>query len=162
MVSIRLPIYNSSSPLSKLLGSFISASITTGIIVTPMFYNFFDFLERSKYLSFFSPFFDFPYVVCWNGQIHYTEHSLFFLIIMMSGLRLQSDALFLSQNPRESYASHSQGQILTSTDSMLKFLFYNNYHIRVFHSFSWWSFTGVWVTASLLKSPGLFSGFWPF
>ena len=25
-----------------------------------------------------------------------------------------------------------------------------------------WSFTGVWVTASLLKSPGLISVFWPF
>ena len=25
---------------------------------------------------------------------------------------------------------------------------------------SWWSFTGVWETASLFKSPGLFSGFW--
>ena len=35
--------------------------------------------------------------------------------------------------------------------------------IRVFHiSISWWSFTEVWVTASLLKSPGLFSVFWPF
>ena len=37
------------------------------------------------------------------------------------------------------------------------------YSLRVFHiSFSWGSFTGVWVTASLLKSPGLFSVFWPF
>ena len=35
--------------------------------------------------------------------------------------------------------------------------------IKVFHiSVSWWSFTGDWVTASLLKSPGLFSVFWPF
>ena len=35
--------------------------------------------------------------------------------------------------------------------------------IRVFHiSVSWWSFTGVRVTASLLKSPGLFSVFCPF
>ena len=35
--------------------------------------------------------------------------------------------------------------------------------IRVFHiSVSWWSFTGDWVTASLLKFPGLFSVFWPF
>ena len=34
-------------------------------------------------------------------------------------------------------------------------------HLRVFHtSISWWSFTGVWVTTSLLKSPGLFSVFW--
>ena len=35
--------------------------------------------------------------------------------------------------------------------------------IRVFHiSISWWSFTGDWVKARLLKSPGLFSAFWPF
>ena len=37
------------------------------------------------------------------------------------------------------------------------------YSFRVFHiSVNWWFFTGVWVTASLLKSPGLVSGFWPF
>ncbi len=37
------------------------------------------------------------------------------------------------------------------------------YSFRVFHiSVSWWFFTGVWVTASLLRSPGLVSGFWPF
>ena len=37
--------------------------------------------------------------------------------------------------------------------SMELLLFYS---LRVFHiSFSWWSFNGVWVTASLLKSPGL-------
>ena len=44
-------------------------------------------------------------------------------------------------------------------------LYYYYYYyllIRVFHiSISWWSFTGDWVTASLLKSPGLFSVFWP-
>ena len=32
-----------------------------------------------------------------------------------------------------------------------------SYSSRVFHiSVSWWSFTGVWVTASLLKSPQVF------
>ena len=37
------------------------------------------------------------------------------------------------------------------------------YSFRVFHiSISWWFFTGVSVTTSLLKSPGLFSVFWPF
>ena len=35
--------------------------------------------------------------------------------------------------------------------------------IRVFLiSVNWWSFTGVWTTASLLRSPELFSVFWPF
>ena len=43
------------------------------------------------------------------------------------------------------------------------YYYYYYYSLRVFHiSFSWWSFTGVWVTTSLLKSPGLFSVFWPF
>ena len=37
------------------------------------------------------------------------------------------------------------------------------YSLRVFHvSVSWWFFTGVWVTVSLPKYPGLFSVFWPF
>ena len=43
--------------------------------------------------------------------------------------------------------------------------YYHYYYllIWVFHiSLSWWSFTGVWRTASLLKSLGLFSVFWPF
>ena len=36
------------------------------------------------------------------------------------------------------------------------------YSSRVFHiSISWWFFTRVWVTASLLKYPGLVSVFWP-
>ena len=37
------------------------------------------------------------------------------------------------------------------------------YSFRVFHiSVNWWFYTGVWLTASLLKSPGLVLGFWPF
>ena len=39
------------------------------------------------------------------------------------------------------------------------FLFY---FLRDFHiSVGWWFFTGVWATASLLNSPGLFWVFWP-
>ena len=41
-------------------------------------------------------------------------------------------------------------------------IYYNFTHLRVFHtSVSWWFFTGVWITAYLLKSPGLFLVFWP-
>ena len=37
------------------------------------------------------------------------------------------------------------------------------YSFRILHiSASWWFLTGVWVTASLLKSPGLVSVFCPF
>ena len=43
------------------------------------------------------------------------------------------------------------------------FHFYYYSLIIAFHiSRSRWFFTGVWVTASLLKSPGLFLVFWPF
>ena len=47
--------------------------------------------------------------------------------------------------------------------SMIQFIIIIIYSLRVFHiSFSWWSFTGVWVTSSLLKTPRLFSVFWLF
>ena len=37
------------------------------------------------------------------------------------------------------------------------------HHYEFFTSvFCWWFFTGDWVTASLLKSPGFVSVFWPF
>ena len=37
------------------------------------------------------------------------------------------------------------------------------YSLRVFHiTISWWFFTGVWMTASHLNSPGLLSVFWSF
>ena len=41
--------------------------------------------------------------------------------------------------------------------------YYYYFLVRVFHiSVSWWFFTGIWLTASLLKSPGLLSVFWQF
>ena len=47
--------------------------------------------------------------------------------------------------------------------SLLLLLFSLSFtYLRVFHtSVRWWFFAGVWVTASLLKSPGLFSVSWP-
>ena len=45
---------------------------------------------------------------------------------------------------------------------LLYYYYYYNNTFWVFHtSMSWWSFTEVWATASLLRSPGLFSVFWP-
>ena len=47
--------------------------------------------------------------------------------------------------------------------STILYYYYNYYSFRAFHiSVSWWFLTGVWVTASLLRSPELVSGFWPF
>ena len=42
--------------------------------------------------------------------------------------------------------------------SLLLLFYYYIFHTSV----RWWSFTGVWVTASLFMSLGLFSIFWPF
>ena len=68
-----------------------------------------------------------------------------------------------------SFFSHSFSFILWSTGTVksinlqVLFLLFIIYSFRIFHiSVSWWFFTGVWVTASLLKSPGLVSEFLPF
>ena len=76
MVSARLPIYNSPSPLIKPLGIVPSEQITIGITVTLMFHCFFSSLARSRYLSFFV-FFYFHSVVHRDGKVHYSADSLF-------------------------------------------------------------------------------------
>ena len=55
------------------------------------------------------------------------------------------------------FLHNSQGVTFpTQSCLVLLLLFLLSFHISV----SWWSFTGVWVTASLLRSPGLFWVFW--
>ena len=55
---------------------------------------------------------------------------------------------------------HSFFSSQTRSRSLLLLLLYS---FRAFHiSVNWWFYTRVWVRASLLKSPGLVSGFWPF
>ena len=59
-------------------------------------------------------------------------------------------------------AKTAHWQVVVVVVVLLLLLYYYYYSLRVFYtSISWWSFTGVWVTASLLKSTGLFSVFWP-
>ena len=56
-------------------------------------------------------------------------------------------------------------QCVVRQDGKIHYYYYYYYcylHWSFSHQRNWWSFTGVWVTASLLKSPGLFSVFWPF
>ena len=54
MVSTRPPTSKSSSPFVNPLVTVPNAPITIGIIVTCMFYSFFNSLAKSRYLSFFS------------------------------------------------------------------------------------------------------------
>ena len=169
MVSIRPLISNSSSPLfSKLLRTVPSPLITFSITVSFMFHGFLSFLARSKYLSLFSVSFIFTpfsarttilfsfFFFCFCFLLFFSNYYefCFFLIGIMQ-------SVFISKC-REFYVSFSRKY---SGFYIYPFVIWYNYYllIRVFHiSVSWWSFTRVWVRASLLKSPGLFSVFWPF
>ena len=86
MVSTCPPTSKSSSPFSNPLATVPNAPITIGIIVTCVFYSFFNFLARSRYLSFFSHSFSF---ILWSAGTAKTTilQVLFFLfIIIKSGL----------------------------------------------------------------------------
>ena len=125
----------------------------------------------------------------WTTGVDCSNSLFYFLASLGLAFLPKLGDLFVTQTPREFCASHFAGQsnfnflhnsqwITFPTQScVLLYSFYAIFvsiitkptlaifflHIRVFHiSVSWWFFTGVWVTASLLKSPGLFSVFWPF
>ena len=55
--------------------------------------------------------------------------------------------------------------LFIDTYSLSVYVFYHYYYFTLLKVFPtsviWWFLTGVWVTTSLLKSPGLFSVVWP-
>ena len=65
MVSTCPPTSESSSPFHNPLVTELKAPITTGIIVTYMFHNFFNFPGGSRFLSFFSLSFSF---ILWSAR----------------------------------------------------------------------------------------------
>ena len=76
-------------------------------------------------------------------------------IILSAPITIGITVIFMFYNVFNSLANSRYWLLLLLS---LLLLFYS---MRDFHtSGSWWSFTGVLVTASL-KSPGLFSAFWP-
>ena len=81
MISTRPPTSNSSSPFNIPLVTVPKAPITIDIIVTGMFHSFFNSLARSKYLSFFFPFFQFYSVVSRDSKVDNFTNSLFLLLI---------------------------------------------------------------------------------
>ena len=126
---------------------------------------FFNSIARTRNLSFFFFFFRFLLILLSGlpGQQspQFDNFSIRYWVSSSVFVWLRLGDPFVHQNPWELCASHSPGHILgcAYTFCLLLLLLL----IRVFHiSVSWWSFTGVWVAASLLKSPGLFSVFWPF
>ena len=140
MVSTRPLISKSSSLLKNPLVTVSKTPITIGIIVIFRFHSFFQFPSKVKVLTLLFTFFQFYSVVSWDSKVSSFATSLFLLLIFISSGLL--------------------AEIRWSV-SYVKVLFfcccYYYYSFGVFHiSLSWWFFTGVWVTASLLKSPGLF------
>ena len=133
MVSTRPPNFKSSRPFNNPLVTVPKAPVTIAIIVTFMFHSFFNSLARSRYLSLFSHSFSFILWSAGTAKLRFCWFSFFFFFLLII---------------------ISSGLLAEIRWSVCSF--------RVFHiSVSWWVFTEDWVTASLLKSPGLFSVFWP-
>ena len=106
---------------------------TDGITVTFMFHSFFNSQVKSRYFLFI--FFQFLSVISRDSKVHSSASFPFLLIITWSG-RLAEIRWII----------------------VISIIIYG---LRVYPiSVSWWSFTRVWLAASLLKSPGLFSVFW--
>ena len=86
MVSTRPSTSKSSRPFSNPLVTIPKTPITIGIIVTFTFHSFFNYLARSRYLSFFSHSFSFYSVVSRDRKVYNFASSLFLLIIIRSDL----------------------------------------------------------------------------
>ena len=133
-VSTHPIISKSSSLCTNPLLTVPRAPITIGIIVTFIFYSFFNSQARFRYLSYFSFSFTFTLWSAWTAKSTILQVLLLFCCCWLL-----------------------QGLILLLLLSLLSLLFsLQDYRTRV----SWWSFTGVWAMASLLRSPALFSVFW--
>ena len=118
-------------------------------------------ISRSENQPFFIIVLNWPsslWLVLWNlAHLWQTSIILFLYIFFALLLEWQWSASFLSSLVHVLRCSRPEN-----------YYYYHYYYyyylvIRDVHiSVSWWFSTGLWGTASLLKSPGLFSVFWPF
>ena len=153
IISILPLVYNFFRFLSRPLKTVPSATTATGITVTScstVFVVLFCSLAKTNYLFIFLLSFIFTLR---STETPKSTKCLFFCFV---------------GKYRVSFAWELPIP-LSPHNLLIQFLYelsiddFNIYSFRVFHiRVSWWSFTGFWVTASLLKSPGLFSVFWPF
>ena len=131
-----------------------------------MFHSFFNSLARSRYFLLFT-FLQIYSVVRRDSKVYNFTDSLFLLIIMRSdllaGIRWSVCMLKSHRSLCESFSRTGAGLCIYHflygrTDIIIIIIIIP---LRVFNtSVSWWFYTGIWVTASILKSPGLFSVFW--
>ena len=112
MVSTRPLTSMSSTPFSNPLVTVPNAPIKISIIVTWMFYNFFNSLARSRYLSFFSHSFSF---ILWSaGTAKSTILQVLFLLLIIttSGRLAEITWSVCMSNPIGVYVCHFLGQTL--------------------------------------------------
>ena len=83
MVAFLFLISNSSSVLSKPLGTIANTPITIGITITPMFLNFLSSLARFKYLTIFSR--SFLFTLWSTGTAKFTWLQVLFFLLINSG-----------------------------------------------------------------------------
>ena len=157
MVSTRRPTSKSSSHFSNPLVTVPNAPI--GIIVTCMFHSFFQFPSKVDVLILLFKFFQFNSVVSRDSKVYNFATSLFRWLLFGLVFWPKLGDPCVSQSPIGVYVCYFQWQVL----GCAYYYYYYYSLIRAFHiSVSRWFFIGVWVKASLLKSPGLFIVFWPF
>ena len=109
MVSVCLPISNSSSPLSKSLEIIPSAQITIAITVNFMFHSCFSSLSRSKYISpfcFWFSFLNFFSAVQLDGEVYYPRDSLFLVNFYYHYYFSLAHALVFSLNNLNKHLTH--------------------------------------------------------
>ena len=122
---------------------------------------FFNSQARSRYLSFFSLSFNFT---LWStGTAKSTILQILFLLLLLLFNTKSGYLAKIRWSVRISKSHMSLCASFSRTDTGLCIIIIIIYSLVFFHiSFSWWSFLGVRVTESSLKSLGLFSVFWPF
>ena len=110
MVSIISQISNSATLISQPLKTVPSVPTSTGITVTFMFYDFFDSLARSKYLSgfFFFTFFHFHSVVVRQKSKIYRMISSIFLFLLTQGLTFWPGLVCISKSKTISWIWYSK------------------------------------------------------
>ena len=143
MVSTRPLISKSSSRCTNPLVTVPRTPTTTGITVTLMFHNFFSFLARSRYSSFFSLSFNFPmWSAGWANSETRQVLSLFLLTITWSGRLVEIKwSVYISKSLRILCVSSSR------TNSMCI------YHLFVWSNFNFWHILLLLLLLLLLFTP---------
>ena len=164
MVSNRPPTSKSSSSFNSPLVIVPKAPITIDIIITVMFHVFF-FNSQGQgqgTYTFFSLSFSFIRWLAGTAKSTILKVLFFLLITLRSCLLAKIRWSVCLSKSHDVFLQNSCWVVHIPFVRMGKLNYYYSL-IWAFHtSVSRWFLTGVWVTSSLLKSPGLYLVFWAF